>query len=927
MARVHAGRYPASDSATEDGDDLEVSVNEEKRRIAEFGHLEDGLKQAGPWYWWGPYVSERQWGTVREDYSADGNAWDYLPHDAARSTAYRWGEDGLAGFCDVEQRLCLGLALWNGRDAFLKERIFGVNQSEANHGEDAKEYWWYNDALPSHAWNVWRYHYPQGAFPYEDLVAVGRKRTLEDPEYELLDTGIFDEDRYWAVEVRYAKADPTDLLMEIKVTNAGPDRDTVHVLPTAWFRNTWAWELEAERPTLEAEGERAMRIHHPWLGELALTASLGPDGSTPVSLFCDNETNTVRRYGVPATHAFPKDGINDHVVTGAGTVNPRGVGTKGSFWYQLEIEPGETVILRLRLRPASASAGVHAEALLGEEFSRVVAERRREADEFYADVTPPESGADEALVLRQAFAGLLWSKQFYSYDVARWLAGDPTQPTPPEGRDRGRNARWRNFNAFDIMSMPDKWEYPWFASWDLAFHCVALARIDPAFAKYQLILICREWFQHPTGGLPAYEWDFGDLNPPVQAWAAIEVFAIDGATDFEFLSRIFDKLLVNFTWWVNCEDDDGSNLFEGGFLGLDNIGPIDRSHLPIGGTLRQADATGWMAFYSLSMGWIATILNRSGTRHASDLVMKFLEHFALVRSALNGLGLWNEEDGFYYDQLAMPDGTKHTIKVHSMVGMIPMLASSVLHQELIDRAMAFGKNFAELAGIKGDEVEGLGGEGVLRGPPGNQRLLIATVEIPRVVRIVSKLLDEAEFLSPHGLRSLSAFHREHPYTFDMEGYESTIDYEPAESTTYMFGGNSNWRGPVWFPLNYLACDALERFGRFFGDEVTVDFPTGSGNFVTYTSVADNLRHRLISLFLLDEHGHRPCYGTIEKFQDDPRWRDNVQFNEYFHGDTGFGLGASHQTGWTALVADLIFRVHSGGATSFSSVYSEDHTTA
>ena len=630
----------------------------EHDRVAEFGQMDAGLRAASPWYWWGPYVSERQWGTVREDYSADGNAWAYLPHEAARSTAYRWGEDGLAGFCDVEQRLCLGLALWNGKDRILKERIFGVTQPESNHGEDAKEYWWYNDAIPSHAWNVWRYHYPQAAYPYDELIEVGRARSQKEPEYELMDTGIFGDNRYWAVEVRYAKADPTDLLIEIEVTNVGPDGASLDVLPTAWFRNTWAWDFDAERPTLSADGSRTMRIHHPWLGELQLVASLTPDGTGPSVLCCDNETNVERRFGGPVIYPYPKDGINDHVVDGAPTVNPKGVGTKGSFWYHLNIEPGATETLRLRLRPKTTGGAPDDDSLLGDDFSQTVARRRTEADEFYAAVTPESASLDEALVLRQAFAGMLWSKQFYFYDVARWLDGDPTQPPPPAERHTGRNARWRSFDAFDIMSMPDKWEYPWFASWDLAFHCVALARVDPGFAKYQLLLICREWFQNVNGALPAYEWDFGDLNPPVQAWAALEVFSIDGATDFAFLSRILDKLMINFTWWVNREDADGSNLFEGGFLGLDNIGPIDRSHLPVGGTLRQADATGWMAFYTLSLGYIATILNRTNTRPVQDLVMKFLQHFALVRTALNDLGLWSEEDGFFFDELVLPAGRR-----------------------------------------------------------------------------------------------------------------------------------------------------------------------------------------------------------------------------------------------------------------------------
>ncbi len=889
-------------------------MTEEQRRVESFGRLEDGLRAASPWYWWGPYVSERQWGTVREDYSADGNAWDYLPFDAARSTAYRWGEDGLAGFCDVEQNLCLGLALWNGLDPFLKERLFGLNQSEANHGEDVKEYWWYHDAVPSHAWNVWRYHYPQGAFPYDDLRAVNKARTLEDPEYELLDTGIFDEDRYWAVEVRYAKADPTDLCWEVEVTNVGPDRATLHVLPTAWFRNTWSWDDGCERPSLVSDGDHGLTLHHPWLGTLQLTASMAPDGGSPTTIVCENESGPRAAHLTGAPSAYPKDGINDHVVTGAATVNPSGVGTKGAFWYVLEVEPGSTATVRLRLQPHDVAVAEPTSSRLGDAFSDVMAAREADADAFYAPMTPESMTPDERLVLRQAFAGMLWGKQLYYYDVARWLDGDPTRPLPPPSRDEGRNARWRNFNAFDIMSMPDKWEYPWFAAWDLAFHCVALARVDPAFAKYQLILLCREWFQHPSGGLPAYEWDFGDLNPPVQAWAALEVYAIDGERDHDFLSRVFDKLLVNFTWWVNREDVDGSNLFEGGFLGLDNIGPIDRSHLPPDYILRQADATGWMAAYSLVMGVIASILNRSGARPTGDLVLKFLEHFALVRTALNGLGLWNDEDGFFYDQLEDPDGTRETIAVHSMVGAIPLLASMVLNEEVLVRAVNAGKRCVELLGAGARDLDALEDEGVLRGEAGERRLLLGVVEQDRVERLVARLLDETEFLSPHGLRSLSAFHRAHPYEIAMQGYEASINYEPAESTTRLFGGNSNWRGPVWFPLNYLACNALERLGRFFGDDMLVEFPTGSGARHTYDDVAMDLRRRLISLFLIGPDGRRPCFGDAAKFRDDPRWRDNLLFNEYFDGDTGKGLGASHQTGWTGLVADLLLRVHGVGAT-------------
>ena len=674
----------------------------ERDRVTGFGQLEYGLRQASDWYLWGPYVSERQWGTVREDYSADGGAWDYLPHDAARSRAYRWGEDGLAGFCDVEQRLCLGLALWNGRDPILKERPYGLTGEEANHGEDVKEYWWYLDALPSHAWNRWRYHYPQAAFPYEDLRAENRRRGKHDMEYELLDTGVFNDDRYWITEVWYTKADPTDVLMTVRVTNAGPDADTVHVLPTAWFRNTWSWDADAPKPVLAGAGGSAVTVGHPFLGSLELLAGAGPDGTSPVPLFCENETNLARLYGAAPVTPYPKDGIGEHVISGAATVNPDQRGTKCAFWYRLTVAPGETAELRLRLRPAPAKAATgKADAPLGAQFDQVIAQRQAEADEFYAELTPEAASADEARVMRQAFAGMLWGKQVYNYDVARWLDGDPAQPAPPPQRRGGRNSRWRNFDSFDLMSMPDKWEYPWFAAWDLAFHCVTLAHVDPAFAKYQLILLCREWFQNPNGALPAYEWDFGDVNPPVQAWAALEVFAIDGGRDFDFLSEVFDKLLVNFTWWVNMEDASGANLFEGGFMGLDNIGPIDRSHLPVGGVLQQSDATGWMAFYAIAMAGIADVLQRSGQRPAVGLVLKFLEHFAAITQAMDDQGLWDDADGLYYDRLLTPDGTVVPVKYRSMVGIIPMLTAAVIDEGMLNQAETVGKQFADFLSRNG----------------------------------------------------------------------------------------------------------------------------------------------------------------------------------------------------------------------------------
>jgi hypothetical protein len=887
-------------------------MSAERDRIAGFGHLEAGLRQAGPWYQWGPYVSERQWGTVREDYSADGEAWEYLPHDHARSRAYRWGEDGLAGFCDIEQRLCLGLALWNGRDPILKERAFGLTGAEANHGEDVKEYWWYSDALPSHAWNRWRYHYPQAAFPYERLREENSRRGKFDPEYELLDTGVFDGDRYWITEVCYAKDEPADILMRIRVTNAGTDADTLHVLPTAWFRNTWSWDAGAPKPVLAGASGSAIRVEHPFLGTLELLAGAGPDGAGPVPLFCENETNVARLFGAPPATPYPKDGINDHVIGGAATVNPDQRGTKCALWYRLTVPPGQTAELRLRLRPAAAPGGSRPDAAtaLGADFERAVAQRQAEADAFYAELTPEAASHDEAQVMRQAFAGLLWGKQLYYYDVKRWLDGDPTQPPPPAGRREGRNARWPNFDAFDLMSMPDKWEYPWFAAWDLAFHCVALAHVDPVFAKYQLILLCREWFQHPNGALPAYEWDFSDVNPPVQAWAALEVFAIDGGRDVDFLSRVFDKLLVNFTWWVNREDEGGNNLFEGGFLGLDNIGPIDRSHLPVGGILEQSDATGWMAFYAIAMTSIAAILQRSGRRPAIDLVLKFLEHFAAITDAIDNQGLWDDTDGLYYDRLLTPDGSQVPVKVRSMVGVIPALTAAVIDEAMLTQSVTVGKHFADLLDRRGRrDISKLGELGLVRGTPGDRRVLLSVVGVDRLEKMFAKLFDPGEFLSPYGLRALSAYHRDHPYELDVEGVRATVDYEPAESTTAMFGGNSNWRGPLWFPLNYLVISALERYHRFFGDELMIEYPAGSGHRAPLDAIAMDLQDRLISLFTVGPDGRRPCFGWVDRLQHDPAWKDNLVFNEYFHGDNGAGLGASHQTGWTGLIADVIRRRH------------------
>jgi hypothetical protein len=883
-------------------------MSAERDRAAAFGQLDEGLLQASDWYLWGPYLSERQWATVREDYSPDGAVWEYFPHDHARSRAYRWGEDGMAGFSDVQQRLCVALALWNGLDPILKERMFGLTGNEGNHGEDVKEYWWYVDAVPSHSWNRWRYHYAQKSFPYEDLVRVNSQRDRHQPEYELVDTGIFDESLYWVIEVDYAKAGPLDLLMVVRATNAGPQEATLHVLPTLWYRNTWSWGDDPDKPELSAAGASTVETDHPLFGQMELYYGPGPGGAIPELVFCENETNFTRLYGAGPPTPYPKDGINDHVTKGQATVNPAKRGSKCAIWYQVAVGPGQTGEFRVRLR--QHDAGLLSGNPLGDDFERVIAQRAAEADEFYAELTPGEASPEEARVMRQAFAGMLWTKQFYCYDVTRWLDGDPGQPPPPAKRLEGRNASWRNFDSFDILSVPDKWEYPWFAAWDLGFHCVALAHVDPAFAKYQLVLLCREWFQHRDGALPAYEWDFSDVNPPVQAWAALEVFAIDGARDIDFLSRVFDKLLVNFTWWINREDAGGSNLFEGGFLGLDNIGPIDRSHLPPGTVLKQSDATGWMAFYSLTMGTIAAVLQATGQRPGTDLIIKFLEHFAAIREAIESQGMWDDADGLFYDQLALPGRPVEAVKVRSMVSIIPLLAAAVIDHEMIESAMVVGKRFADFFKRKGLQLETLAGAGLLQGEPGKQRLLLSVVDPAKVEGLLEKLFDEEEFLSPHGLRSLSLFHRAQPYELQTGTLRSSVDYEPAESTTPMFGGNSNWRGPVWFPLNYLVITALEQYHWFFGDELEIEYPTRSGQRMSLDKIAKDIQRRLISIFLPGPDGRRPCFGAMELFQHDNAWKDNLWFNEYFHGDNGTGLGASHQTGWTGVVADAIRRRYS-----------------
>ncbi len=858
--------------------------------------LNDDPAGQSPWRRWGPYLSERAWGTVREDYSADGNAWDFFPHEHARSRAYRWNEDGLAGICDDRQLLCLALAFWNGRDPILKERAFGLSGPQGNHGEDVKEYWWYLDSTPTHSWMRWRYMYPQAEFPYDRLVNENRRRGRDDPEYELLDTGVFDDGRYWEITADYAKAAPEDVLIRITVRNAGPDTATLHVLPTLWFRNTWSWEAQASQPQISPV-DGALVADHAELGRRWLSSS-----GSPAALFCDNETNARALFGPDARQdsRYPKDAISDHVTQGADTVNPGRRGTKAALHHRLTVPPGGSATIELRLRDSDpGTAGV------GDDFAQVMAAREREADAFYAELTPASASADEALILRQAFAGMLWSKQFFHFDVRRWLEGDPAYPPPPTERLSGRNHEWTHLNNRDVISMPDKWEYPWYAAWDLAFHCVALAHVDPEFAKSQLILLCREWYVHPNGQLPAYEWNFSDVNPPVQAWAALRVHEIAGDDDFDFLARVLHKLLLNFNWWVNRKDVEGDNLFEGGFLGLDNIGPFDRSKLPVDGVLEQSDGTAWMAMYCQDLLEMALALSSHDSVY-EDLATKFFEHFALIGSALNDKGLWDEQDGFYYDVLRT-GGDAIPLRARSVVGLLPLAAATTIGPETMAALPDFAARlewFVENLPL-GKVVQHM------ESPAHAGWRMLSIVNEGQLRRLLGAMLDPDEFLSDHGLRGLSRRHLRQPLTIEVGGVTDTLDYEPAESRTGLFGGNSNWRGPVWFPINFLLIETLRVYHRFLGDDFTVEFPTGDGDELTLAEVADELADRLIAIFRKGPDGRRPVLGTYRLPQDDPAWHDLIPFHEYFHGDTGAGLGASHQTGWTGLVANLI--IGRGGA--------------
>jgi len=873
---------------------------------AEEERLEAVRTGGAPWRRWGPYLSERQWGTVREDYSAGGIAWEYLPHDHARSRAYRWGEDGLAGISDDQQQLCFALALWNGVDPILKERLFGLTGNEGNHGEDVKEYYFYLDNVPSHAYMKCLYKYPQRAFPYADLVEQNRRRGRSQPEYELLDTGIFDDDRYWDVFVEYAKAGPDDVLVRISATNHGPETATLHLLPTLWFMNDWSWFPANARPRIEVDrtepGGPVLKTTHRTFPPRWLYCQ------TPREvLFTENESNTARLYGVPNATPFVKDGFDELVVHGhREAVNPERVGTKAAPHYVLPVEAGATAVVRLRL----SDRGTLARALEGD-FDAVFDARRREADAFYAKVTPFPLPDDMRNVQRQAFAGMLWNKQYYRYMVHRWLDGDPAGPTPPEARNEGRNHDWWHLAAADVLSMPDKWEYPWFAAWDMAFHAVTFALIDPDFAKEQLLLLTREWYMHPNGQIPAYEWAFGDVNPPVHAWAAFRVYQIEhkmyGRRDRAFLERILQKLLLNFTWWVNRKDSTGNNIFEGGFLGLDNIGAFDRTAgLPGGGTLEQADGTSWMATYCLNLLGISLELAKEDPVY-EDLATKFFEHFVYIGAAINRLGsrddgLWHEEEGYYFDALQLPDGRRFAIKAYTIAGLVPLFAVGTAERETLEVYAAFAARFRYFVQYRPDLLRGLA-DITHRGV--QQRIRIALVDSGKLARILAHVLDEEGMLSPHGVRSVSKHHAAHPFVLTLDGQRFVLDYEPAESTAALFGGNSNWRGPVWFPLNVLLIEALQKHHFYLGDDFKVESPTGSGKLMTLWDVTTDLSHRLIRLFLKDDAGRRPVHGERLKFQTDPHWRDLILFHEYFDGNTGAGLGASHQTGWTGVVAKLI----------------------
>lgn len=883
---------------------------------AEKVRLEEADRGLVPWRRWGPYLSERQWGTVREDYSADGSAWEYFPHEHARSRAYRWGEDGLAGISDDQCLLCFGVALWNGNDPIVKERLFGLTNAEGNHGEDVKELYYYLDATPTHSYLKMLYKYPQRAFPYEELVRGNRGRGRDQPEFELLDTGIFEDDRYFDVFVEYAKAGPEDVLTRITIHNRGPTDAALHVLPQLWFRNTWSWAGGSTRPDLRLAADGATVARHATLSDRYWYT----DGD-PTILFCENETNVRRVWGADGGPRHAKDAFHDYVVQGRReAVNPQLTGTKAAAHHRRTVPAGKSIEVRLRLTDRENGKAFA-------DFDDIFRARRGEADAFYADIQRDIKSEDARLVQRQAFAGMIWSKQFYSYDVSRWLDGDPAQPSPPLSRQNGRNREWEHLNNTDILSMPDKWEYPWYAAWDLAFHCLPLAMIDAAFAKQQLDVLTREWYMHPNGQLPAYEWAFGDVNPPVHAWATWRAFQIEREQlrqndpshpgDLAFLERVFHKLMINFTWWVNRKDAEGRNVFQGGFLGMDNVGVFDRSApLPTGGHIDQSDGTAWMAMYSLNLMRIALELGLHN-RVYEDIATKFFEHFLYIAKAMSdvghhGIGLWDDKDGFFYDVLHLPGDQNVPLKVRNMVGLVPLFAVQVLEPELLDRLPNFSRRLEWFLDNR-PELATLVSRWHVRGR-GEQRLL-SLLRGHRMKCLLRRMLDPNEFLSDYGVRALSRVHRDEPYVFDCAGRPVSVRYEPGESSSGLFGGNSNWRGPVWFPVNYLIIESVQRFHLYYGDEFKVECPTGSGRLMTLSGIAQELSDRLAKTLLRDGRGRRAVFGDRHKLQSDAHFRDYVPFHEYFHGDSGCGLGASHQTGWTGLAACLLggLRVISSGA--------------
>ena len=884
---------------------VQTSSRSQALHGAERQRLEEDALRKQHWKRWGPYLSERAWGTVREDYSPYGTAWESFPHDHARSRAYRWNEDGLAGVSDRHQYICFAIALWNGRDPILKERVFGVTGNEGNHGEDVKEYYFYLDSTPTHSYMKYLYKYPQAEFPYAKLAEENRRRGRRDGEYELIDTGVFDEDRYFDVVVEYAKTTPEELLIRIHITNRGPERAELMLLPTLWFRNTWSWGLDARRPRMR-EGPAAkdlsiVELGHEYYGKRFLWC----EGKPPL-LFTENETNSRRLYGDQDGSKYVKDSFHDYIIhRKADAVNPEKIGSKAAAQYALTLAPGESEVVRLCLTNESDLRRFNKKHVDG-----LFEQRVQEADEFYEDLAPAHLSEDAKLVQRQAFAGLLWSKQFYHYDLKRWLVGDPGMPDPPQERLHGRNSDWTHLYNADVISMPDKWEYPWYAAWDLAFHCIPLALVDSTFAKEQLILMLREWYMHPNGQMPAYEWAFGDVNPPVHAWAAWRVYKIEkkrkGVGDRVFLERVFHKLLLNFTWWVNRKDAEGKNIFQGGFLGLDNIGVFDRSApLPTGGHIEQSDATSWMGMYCLNMLSIALELARHN-RAYEDVASKFFEHFVYICRAMNNIGgekieLWNRDDGFFYDVLHLPDGQTCPLKVRSLVGLIPLFAVETLDSELIDQLPRFKHRMQWFIENRPDFSTHVD----TQSRDGEVRRFLSLVNRSRLKSVLRYMLDEEEFLSPYGIRALSRYHKDHPYVLSLMGQEYRVDYEPAESSTGLFGGNSNWRGPIWFPVNYLLIESLQKFHYFLGEDFKVEYPVRSGRFLSLNEVASELSRRLTHIFLRDKTGQRPVHGGVRKFQDDPCWRDAIPFYEYFHGDNGAGIGASHQTGWTGLVAKLI----------------------